>query len=158
MEHAKHLVRAFLLILVFSSGFEIFRQSMRPPSFGELGHFRADVIQESQQLPIVYGDFQECGACHKEQMTTLQQSKHGAINCQLCHAPLSLHANAKDKIAEMPGNRSAALCLRCHEALLARPETIRQINLAKHMEDQEIKDIEKDGVCIQCHTAHQPDI
>lgn len=158
MKHAKHLVRVFLLLIVVFSCLEIVRQSVRPATFGELGHFRAAAIDDAKAEPVIYGDVSECASCHEEHVKSLAGSKHSTINCQLCHAPLSTHAAKGEKIADMPINQQAALCLRCHELLPARPADMAQINLAQHMKDQEIKDIDEPGVCLQCHDVHEPDL
>jgi len=158
MEHAKHLIRAVLLILAAAAATVVFLQMMRPASFGALGHFRANAIQDAQAFPAVYGEVQECASCHKEQAETVSKAKHSVINCQMCHGPLSAHADKGQKIADMPIDRYASLCLRCHESLPARPESMKQINLAEHSKNQEIEDIHAEGVCLQCHTVHEPDI
>lgn len=158
MEHAKHLVRAVLLILVVSAGFEIFRQTMKPASFGIMGHFRADAIAEAQAQPVLLGDSTQCASCHDDVFQVVQAGKHGKIDCQLCHAPVQHHIENDEKIAEMPQNRSAFLCFKCHEKLDGRPPSIQQIDISQHMEEQEITDLRQEGVCLDCHAVHEPNL
>ncbi len=135
MTHAKHIVRAILLIMLCVGCFEIFRQWMRPESFGELGHFRANAIRDMEELPINYfsGDACNSPSCHESQSKSVKGGKHATIDCQMCHGPLDNHADGEKKLADMPVDHSPDLCLRCHELLPARPVTIKQIDFAEHM-------------------------
>ncbi|MEW6235217.1 MAG: hypothetical protein AB1656_07500 [Candidatus Omnitrophota bacterium] len=162
MEHAKHLVRAILLILVVLCILELFRQSMRPESYGQSGPFREVAMKEKTALPIVYQDKQLCISCHESKAKTVLASKHGVIDCQICHAPLGRHAaegaKPEEKNEDMAIDRSPELCLRCHQKLTARPEAIKQIDFSKHMIDNELKEELVPGLCLECHSSHEPDL
>lgn len=158
MIHAKHLIRALLLVSVCLAGAEVFRQTMKPESFGELGHFRADAISDMMQQSIVYEDKSACATdhCHADVAQTVAGNKHQSIDCQMCHAPLGNHADATQKTADMIVNRSPELCLRCHEFLTARPETIKQIVFSEHTNELGLPDVRSEGLCLDCHASHEP--
>ena len=160
MEHAKHIIRALLLIIVVFVCAEVFRQSMIPTGYGEPGHYQAVAISQVQETSIHYVDSRTCASasCHEAEASEVLGDKHASIDCQICHAPLGDHANNDEKLADMTMDRNPALCLRCHERLEARPETLKQISFAEHMEELDMPVSRDEGLCLECHSAHSPEI
>ena len=96
-----------------------------------------------------------CGECHTEEMKKRSSGSHKRVSCEVCHAPLAVHATADDVIAEMPIHRDAELCLNCHRRLEARPVSHPQIRERDHLKDQGVEEATPD-VCFDCHSPHSP--
>src|SRR3972149_1614171 len=109
MEHAKHVIRAILLLVAAFVVFVLVRHFLYPKSFGLHGHYRFDSVAEYASAAPVHGDRGSCAACHEEQAATLTQGKHGSVSCEVCHAPLSTPAQGTARGAPMPVDRSMQL-------------------------------------------------
>jgi len=73
---------------------------------------------------------------------------HAHVACESCHGPLAKHA-ADPTTLTPPKIDVAVLCLRCHEADLAKPKTFPQVVSADHSGKV---------VCDTCHQPHSPKI
>ncbi len=159
MEHTKHLWRAIVILLVVFVGGVVVRHFAMPKSFGLDGPYRYDALNDLKAQAPVHGARTDCRSCHSDVWDNAAQGKHATVNCEVCHAPLTVHAKGDEKIADMPSNRAASLCAYCHQKLRAKPEDMPQIDFMAHLttleaapEDGEIAD----GTCIVCHDVHNP--
>lgn len=152
--HSKHVIRAFLLLGMGFLGFLVVRAFMIPPSYGAYGHYRGDNVMEQRDHPVINGGRESCQKCHVEQYKTVMEHEHKKVNCENCHAPVALHARADKKVADMPKDRKATLCMRCHERLAARPKSHPQVDVMKHLKD--VGEQWSPEVCVDCHDPHSP--
>ena len=161
MEHTKHIVRAVLLLVVIVLTLIVVRHFAIPKSYGLHGAYRYDSVGEFAAQSPVHGATDACVDCHEEQAEARSQGKqsdneigHSAVSCEVCHAPLASHIEGAEPVAEMRVLRTNSLCLRCHQHLEARPEDFPQVVLAEHLEGMDVELSE--GVCLECHNAHNP--
>lgn len=152
--HSKHVIRAFLLLALALIGSLGARALLIPSSFGAHGHFRADNVKEQMDHPVAHGGRESCAKCHAEQHKLVMEHEHKVVNCENCHAPLAVHARGDKKIAAMPKDRKATLCVRCHERLAARPKTHPQVDVLEHL--KEVGETFHPEVCVDCHNPHSP--
>lgn len=152
--HSKHLIRAFGLLFFFFIGFLVVRAFMIPPSFGDYGHFRGDDVQSQRNKPVHHGGRESCKPCHEEVFNKVMAASHVKVQCENCHAPVTDHAIADEKIKDMPKDRTAVLCIRCHEYLAARPKTQPQVKILGHL--KEMDEQFSPEVCVSCHNPHAP--
>jgi hypothetical protein len=149
MEHQKHFFRAVLLLIVIMVIY-VFARSLI---------FHPDTwIPEAKKMvrsyTPVFGDLYSCNNCHSEVAKTKAEAGHRGVPCESCHAPLSTHAKGKKKIAPMIMNRSAKLCMRCHQRLRARPVKFPQVVVANHLSENGVAF--EPEICIDCHMPHSP--
>lgn len=154
MEHAKHIIRAVLLLVSAAVLFVLVRHVLIPESFGDYGHYRYDSVAEYASKEAKHGAPDACADCHDEEAEARAAGKHATVSCEVCHAPLATHVSDDEKTAPMAVRRSTELCGWCHEKLVARPAAIPQVHMTKHV-------IENDGdltetACLECHNAHNP--
>ena len=152
--HAKHVIRAALLLIVFLVALVLGRAAFVPETWGDYGPYRASSVPELMAKPVVHGGRASCSDCHPDELEMVADGGHSTLACELCHAPVTTHAANDEKIADMPVHRSQDLCLLCHRELHARPEGFPQIDPAVHLR-------ENDGepgpeACFDCHEAHAP--
>lgn len=156
MRHSKHYFRAGFLILGGFFAFLIVRSLLIPKSFGQHGFYRGDNIPEQMAKPVVFGEKESCVECHPDVMATHKRGSHQTVQCQNCHAPLSVHIQDGVFQEAMPVDRSATLCLRCHAALPSRPEGFPQIDVNQHLGSK--GEALGTGVCLHCHMPHDPNL
>jgi hypothetical protein len=159
MEHTKHIWRATLLVVALLVFYSLGRQFVVPATFGGEGFYRAESRLEMMAYPVRHGGAGSCAACHQEQQDTHDGGKHAAVACEVCHAPLSQHAEGGEKTADMPTWKSKELCALCHAPLVARPKDFPQVDFEAHLVDQgamEPGDPIPDQSCGLCHPAHDP--
>jgi len=157
VEHTKHIWRAVILLLAFAVLAVIGRHFLVPETFGEHGFYRYASLAEFMSKPLVHGGAESCTPCHQEIASAKQTGKHASVSCEVCHAPLAVHASGEEKIADMPVDRSVRLCSTCHLRLIARPETMPQIDLHEHLELERSEPV-PDMVCGLCHPPHAPQV
>jgi hypothetical protein len=134
---------ALLTVLIVGAYFTA-RSVLTPRSFGQLGWYRADAIEELRQQQPVFAGRASCNECHKDIEQQLGKFEHKSLSCETCHGVSSGHVENPDvKLPKLTDSR----CLRCHEAAPARPAWLKQIDLKKHYSGQR---------CIECHMPHQP--
>ncbi len=157
MEHAKHIIRAVLLLVLVAVAFVFVRHFAIPESFGEHGHFRYDSVEEHAAENPVHGTPEMCAECHDEEAEILTEGKHGSVSCEVCHAPLGFHVSGERKVGDMPMQRSYELCLRCHQALAARPKDFPQVAFPDHITAKSAELELTEDVCWECQEdAHDP--
>ncbi len=155
MEHAKHIARAVLLLVLACVAFIMVRHFMVPQSFGKAGPYRFDSVAEHASRDLFHGSPGACAECHDEQADLASQGRHGSVPCEVCHAPLGAHVKGGEWVATMPAQRSHNLCARCHERLVARPKAFPQVVLVEHVTEQGA--VMSEDVCWECHEdAHNP--
>jgi cytochrome c553 len=183
MGRYRYILRLCILIVLAMAGFIAVRSFLIPPSFGLHGdykynYYRADSLQEQQNLPIVYQGTAMCADCHEMKQNTKVRGGHAAIACETCHGFRQAHS--EDTKTRVPKDLSLELCLRCHEYLEGRPDSVPQIrNFTLHiiwaiehgfMSDQDRSEVkaltrtlkeESEYVqlyplCIDCHNPHAP--
>lgn len=122
------------------------RHFLVPPSFGEYGHYRADVLDEIAALDVSYGGVELCGECHDDIVEAKSGAFHRGLACETCHGPAALHAEAPDEhLPIVPEGRKT--CLLCHGYSAARPSGFPQVIPERHNVGQ---------TCMECHNPHEP--
>lgn len=155
MEHAKHIIRAVLLLVVIAVAFVFVRHFSIPETFGEEGHYRASSVDEIRAQSPRHGDRGACLDCHGDEAEAVSEGEHATVSCEVCHGPLRRHVTESgEKIADMPIRRSYELCAGCHEQLVARPKDFPQVLIPDHVTDQGAE-LGDEG-CLECHNAHDP--
>jgi hypothetical protein len=154
MEHSKHIIRAVLLLVAIAVVFFVGRHFLIPGSFGDYGHYRSDSIAEIADRPLAHGGPEACVECHADDTAWVLDEEHGAVACEVCHAPVATHAVGGEKTADMTVRRTTELCAWCHQRLAARPVTFPQVVLIEHVTDKGAELTE--GICLECHDAHDP--
>jgi len=141
------IVRLAILFVIVASVLISVRRRFVPPSFGELGHYRADAIKEVAAQPIKYAGGQACVDCHAAEAETKNKSYHRGLACEVCHGPS--HDHAEDPISHTPAvpRKRGEICLYCHAYLPARPTGFPQIDERAHNPMEP---------CIKCHNPHDP--
>ncbi|GAB4304818.1 MAG: cytochrome c [Myxococcota bacterium] len=152
--HSKHLLRAIALIFIALIGGLFLRGFLIPKSFGQYGFYRGDNVEQQRNLPIMHGERASCQPCHEAEFAKVMEAKHKNVQCENCHAPLANHISEGKKIAPMPKDRKATLCIRCHERLAARPKDHPQVEILKHVEEMGEKFSPE--ICLNCHSPHSP--
>ncbi len=152
--HAKHVVRAFLLLFVGVTALVLLRSLLIPDSWGESGWFRHDNIAEQRAKPLRHGGNESCFECHDEEYAVHAGAGHASVMCEGCHAAVLNHVVDGEWVQEMPMHLNNELCLGCHRQLDARPDDFPQIRPREHIDEQ-------DGTfgpqaCFDCHEPHEP--
>lgn len=161
MTHTKHLWRIAILLLLAGTAGIVGRHFLIPPTFGEVGFFRADALKEHMARPVIHGTRTSCNGCHEEVAKNTLAGKHAGLSCETCHAPESQHAKNGAKTADMPSRKTAAQCAFCHAKLRARPEAQHQIVFSEHLVKLGIAepgDAIPEDVCYTCHDPHSPSL
>ncbi len=143
-----HLFRLAGVFLVAGLGFVTLRAYLVSKSFGQYGHYRGDAMVEIAARPLHYAGHKACETCHGDVLETKRSGKHARVNCEACHGPLAQHAD--DPASLQPAKLDVAvLCVRCHEANIAKPRDFPQIASVDH----------SSGLpCDTCHQPHSPAI
>lgn len=140
---AGHLFRLAGVFLVGILAFLVIRGLLVPASFGQYGHYRGDAMAELAARPVNFAGHQTCETCHADILEKKKDGKHAHVNCEACHGPLAKHAD--DPASVKPDKLdTAVLCVRCHEANLAKPKGFPQVASADH------------STGLACETCHQP--
>jgi hypothetical protein len=134
-----------LFALVISSLF-VARYFLVPDSFGDLGHYRADSVEEIKAQIPVYAGYQVCYDCHDDIYDLKADSYHKGVSCEACHGPAGEHVEAPDEVTpNIP--RGRGYCPLCHGYNPSRPSGFPQIMPERHNPGQE---------CMECHDPHNP--
>ncbi len=159
MEHARHVFRALLVLLVVIVAVSLGRGALVPRSYGAFGPYRGDNVAEQMAVRSPqHGGAASCAECHGEQAGKRAAGAHKAVSCEICHGPLALHAAGGKRIAPMPRDPSFALCARCHRKILGRPEKFPQVVLDQHVEEKGGALPVQGRVCLDCHDPHSPQL
>ena len=149
MKRFKDSEHLFRLAAVFVVGFTLFliaRVLLVPRSFGQYGHYRGNAIGEIAAIPIAYAGHQVCEGCHTDVQDVKSKGVHKGVACESCHGPLAKHA--EDPASVQPEKLDTAkLCVRCHEANVAKPKNFPQVASEDHSGG---------AACNSCHKPHSP--
>jgi hypothetical protein len=152
MEHARHVFRVLLVLVVATVGVVLGRSVLVPRSYGLHGPYRFDnVAEQASARPPLHGGARSCTACHAERAKAHAAGAHAKVSCEVCHAAVGRHAREGARIAAMKIDRSHAACARCHRKIDGRPAAFPQVVL-----DQHVKGGARGDVCLECHDPHSP--
>jgi len=148
----------FRILLIYVVGVLIFfvaKSFVVPPSFGELGHYRADSIKEVASLQTKIGENYECFNCHVNEYVDWSVGAHKGLSCTSCHGLLKAHAanpekhEAKDEVLGYHAYPSVSeFCMSCHEKNSAKPKDFPQVTIEHGREEM--------WNCTSCHNPHDP--
>jgi len=148
LKDAGHLFRMAAVFVVGIVLFLVLRGIFVPRSFGQYGHYRGAALAEIASKPIMFAGHGTCESCHIDVQEVKSKGVHARVACESCHGPLAKHAD--DPTALQPPKLDVAvLCVRCHEANLAKPKAFPQVVSAEHSGGV---------VCDTCHKPHSPRI
>jgi len=139
------VVRLLVLVLVAVSALIVARTQFVPESFGEIGHYRADVVPEIAAQEVRYAGLQACTECHEDIEATKSASYHRGLTCEGCHEASAAHVVDLEPLPVVPTGRT--VCMRCHSYLSSRPTGFPQIIEAVHNPME---------ACAGCHDPHDP--
>jgi len=141
----------FRLVAVFVVGTLVFfgmRAFLVPKSFGQYGHYRGDALAEVAGRPVNFAGHQACEDCHSDVLEKKKSGRHAHVNCEACHGALAKHADDPGSVQPAKLD-TAVLCVRCHEANIAKPKGFPQVVSADHSSGMP---------CDTCHQPHSPSI
>jgi len=144
---SKIIFRLLLSFIVFVTVFIVIRQLVIPDSFGELGHYRANSLEDNKARTRYYKGESECTSCHKGIYDLQFSDLHSEISCETCHPPM-VTAESECKLNTPKLKGTIAFCAQCHTKNVAR-EAIGFPNI-------DIKEHKGDQNCIECHNPHAP--
>jgi ribosomal protein S27AE len=140
------VIRLAILFAAAVAALIVARQMFVPESFGDIGHYRADVVPAIASLEIHYAGLPACAECHDDVAETKAASYHRGLTCEGCHGPAADHVDdPTEKFPVVPTGRSS--CLRCHSYLASRPTGFPQIIESIHNPME---------ACADCHDPHDP--
>ena len=148
LKDSGHLFRLAGVFLAGTLLFLVVRGFLVPKSFGEYGHYRGDAIAETAARPVNFAGHATCETCHADVLDKKKDGKHAHVNCEACHGPLAKHADDPGSVQPAKLD-TAVLCVRCHEANIAKPKSFPQVVSADHSSGL---------ACDTCHQPHSPAI
>ncbi|MBI84055.1 MAG: hypothetical protein CMJ81_12715 [Planctomycetaceae bacterium] len=175
----QHVWTLLLLIFVGGAGLVVIRHQMIPATYGDAsgryGPYRTAALKEIAARPSVLIDDSVCHQCHREVEEERADSQHKSIRCIHCHGLCVEHVDQARQAEKSPGSpidpaqewdgnflttidlystRDRMMCLSCHKNVLGMPEDFCKINLAEHLEENEVENPTNRNVCWQCHGGH----
>ncbi|MDO8803737.1 MAG: cytochrome c3 family protein [Elusimicrobiota bacterium] len=149
MKDAQHLLRVIIIFVAALVGFLLVRSFLVPESFGKLGHYRANAVDDVLALPRHYAGEPACKKCHAQQASDKAKSSHRHMSCESCHGALQAHVDSPKTVkpSKPKENEMRAFCGNCHGKSLSRPAKFPQVDLEEH---------NRGMACNQCHQPHQP--
>ncbi|MFQ6104104.1 MAG: multiheme c-type cytochrome [Candidatus Glassbacteria bacterium] len=142
-----HQVRNLLVVfIIVGAALIIVRQYLIPPTFGELGHYRASVLDTIASQELQYAGHQSCVECHLDVEEVKRASYHRGLSCEICHGPAYKHTQAPDEYQPIIPEKRAN-CTICHEYNPSRPTGFPQIDPLSHNPNKR---------CMSCHEPHDP--
>ncbi len=145
---AGHLFRLAAVFVIGILAFLGIRAVLVPKSFGQYGHYRGDALAEVAARPVSFAGHPACEDCHTDVLEKKKSGRHAHVNCEACHGALAKHAD--DPGSVLPAKLdTAVLCVRCHEANIAKPKGFPQVVSADHSNGMP---------CDTCHQPHSPAI
>jgi hypothetical protein len=152
MEHARHVFRVVLVVIVALAAILIGRGFLVPKSYGVFGPYRSDNVAEQMKIrsPAHQGPA-SCTPCHKAKAEARAAGAHKTVSCEICHAPLLRHVADGKVTGPMPIDKAFTNCARCHRKIQGRPDKFPQVVLEQHVTTGL-----EGAVCLECHDPHSP--
>jgi hypothetical protein len=152
MEHARHVFRIALVLVVILVVVLVFRGFLVPKSYGLYGPYRYDnVVQQMNVRKPAHAGPAACGECHDGEFKKRAAGSHKTVSCEVCHGPLAFHVKDDGSVEPPTVDRSYTLCARCHRKIDGRPVKFPQVVLEEHVP------VPLEGkVCLGCHDPHSP--
>ena len=142
----KLIFRLFFSFVVFLSIFVLIQRFLTPESFGELGHYRANAIEDNKIKSLYYKGEKECTSCHQKEYKLMSQDVHYNVGCESCHIPkITINTECEKNPPIIEGTLD--LCAQCHEPNLGRFKKFPQLVFKEHEDGRN---------CIECHNVHAP--
>ena len=152
MEHARHVFRVAMVLVVAIVAFLLGRGLLVPKSYGTFGSYRADSVAEQMKArPVGHQGPASCTPCHQAKAAARTAGSHKTVSCEACHGPLILHVADGKVTGKMPVDKSYTLCAYCHRRIQGRPEKFPQVVLEQHVTSKL-----EGPVCLDCHDPHSP--
>jgi hypothetical protein len=148
LKESGHLLRMALLLGTALVLFLLIRRAVVPKSFGQYEHYRGAALDEIRARPVSFAGRQVCETCHTDTAETKSKGPHAGVGCEACHGPAAAHAEDPTGHPAMKPDPSV-LCVRCHEANPAKPQSFPQVVSKDHANGMS---------CGACHQAHSPKI
>lgn len=143
----KLIFRLFLSFAVFVTIFILIQQYVKPVSFGENGHYRANAIEDNLKKTTYYKGEKACASCHQEVFDLKDSDLHAEIRCESCHIP-KIDANTECETLPPKTEGTIEFCATCHATNPARiKKGVPQLDFNEH---------EKGKNCVKCHNPHAP--
>jgi hypothetical protein len=118
-----------------------------PPTFGDIGHYRAAAIGDVTSLPIKYAAREICADCHPDEAQMHSRARHQTVACETCHGPSAAHMGDPTNVKPIVP-RERAFCPQCHGYDPSRPTGFPQIEPLSHNPMKP---------CFECHVPHAPE-
>ena len=168
-DQIKRLLVAFVIFIAI---FLLLRYLLIPASFGELGHYRADAIDDAAAYAKKHAGREACKKCHEDVVEELSYGFHADLSCEGCHGPAYQHAIYSESAD--PDNYPDSLrlnrpleradCARCHDL---NPSRIKLAGDATDISMVKMVDVKEHNHfiyeetnevirCIECHYSHSP--
>ncbi len=152
MEHARHVFRVALVLIVGLAAVTIARGFAVPKSYGMYGPYRYDNVIEQMNVRVpAHRGPAACGECHEDQFKMRAAGAHRNVSCEICHGPLLNHVKEDGSVEAPIVDRSYTLCARCHRKIDGRPAKFPQVVLEQHVNGPV-----EGKVCLDCHDPHSP--
>ena len=152
MNHARHVFRVALVVVVLVGFILLARGFLVPKSYGKYGSYRYDNVAEQMNVRApAHAGPAACGECHGDEFAKRAAGSHATVSCEVCHGPLLKHVKADGTVEAPRVDRSFALCARCHRKVEGRPEKFPQVVLEDH-----VSGAVEGAVCLDCHEPHSP--
>ena len=146
--HLLRLAGLFCLVVVV---FLVARHFLVPKSYGLIGRYRADAVDEEAARPVKHAGQEACKACHAAAFAAKKSGKHKMLSCESCHGPSQAHV--EDPSGAKPlrpnGEATRAFCARCHAPNKTKPKGFP-------VQDRKIHN--PGAACTECHKAHKPEM
>jgi hypothetical protein len=152
MEHARHVFRVALVLIVVVAAVALTRGFLVPRSYGLYGPYRYENVAEQMVIrKPAHGGAAACGECHADEFKKRGAGSHKTVSCEVCHGPLAFHVKEDGAVEPMPVDQSFTLCARCHRKIAGRPAGFPQVVLEQH-----VPGAVEGKVCLGCHDPHSP--
>jgi len=149
----RHTIRLAVIIGAAVVIALVIRSLLVPESFGVLGHYRQDAIEETARFEPRHVGHAVCADCHDDVIALHAKDAHARVPCESCHGPGATHVAAEgDGDIRRPNGKQP--CLVCHELMLARPGEFAQIVPEEHYRFVGVAQPETE--CTACHDPHEP--
>lgn len=143
----QQLSRLVVLFVAAVAGLAAARFFLVPPTFGELGHYRASAIADNVAVPLKYAGREACVDCHADVAEVHSKARHQTLSCETCHGPAARHVENPGEVNPVVP-REREFCPRCHGYDPSRPTGFPQIDPVLH---------NPMTPCVSCHVPHAPE-